>query len=248
MLRLIVNQKDDLAWRSILEVRNNNFGATSFQAVYEIARREGIRFTVALESIAKDPTLIGPKGKIVKTELEAIGEKIKGYGPAPEDEKIVEWLRHVAESEISDADLRNDVLKLFEGPENAACRSLDELLKSATVSLGQKEQDVAPNVASIMTMHQAKGLTAKAVVVAAAEDEYIPGRASGRFVDDERRLLYVSLTRACHYLFVTFANHRGGQQKFTGRTSGDSARHLTSFLSGRPVKPKPGDSFTSGLK
>jgi DNA helicase-2/ATP-dependent DNA helicase PcrA len=101
-----------------------------------------------------------------------------------------------------------------------------------------------------MTMHQAKGLTAKAVIVAAAEDEYIPGRAVGRQVEDERRLLYVSLTRACHYLFVTYANKRGGQQRYTGRNSerGDTARHLTTFLSGGPVKPKSGDTFTSALK
>ncbi len=265
LLRLIVNQEDDLAWRSILQVRKNGLGETTFRAVYEIARREGKRFTAALELVGNDPSLIGPKGKIVKTELEAINEKIKHYGstaptedkPADKSasadeksasEKLLEWLRQAAKSEISDTELREDVLGIFERSENAACHSLDELLKSATVSLGRMEQEVPENVASIMTMHQAKGLTAKAVIVAAAEDEYIPGRATGRFVDDERRLLYVSLTRACHHLFVTFTNHRSGQQKFTGRTSGDAARHLTSFLSGGPVKPKPGDSFASGLK
>jgi DNA helicase-2/ATP-dependent DNA helicase PcrA len=154
----------------------------------------------------------------------------------------------LAEAEISDTELRGDVLKIFVRPENAGCRSLDELLKSATVSLGGKEQEVPEKVASIMTMHQAKGLTAKAVVVAAAEDEYIPGRATGRRVEDERRLFYVSLTRARHYVFVTYANRRGGQQRYSGRTSGDTARHLTTFLSGGPVRPKSGDTFVSSLK
>lgn len=247
LLRLIANGKDDLAWRSILGVRKNNLGDVTFRAVCEIARREGIRFTAALNLLRNDTALVGPKGKVIKSEIDTILEKIEGYGPAPTEE-ITEWLQQLAEAEISDTELRGDVLKIFVRPENAGCRSLDELLKSATVSLGGKEQEVPEKVASIMTMHQAKGLTAKAVIVAAAEDEYIPGRATGRWVEDERRLLYVSLTRACHYVFVTYANQRGGQQRYSGRTSGDTARHLTTFLSGGPVKPKPGDTFTSGLK
>ena len=55
----------------------------------------------------------------------------------------------------------------------------------------------------IMTMHQAKGLSADAVFVVAAEDEYIPGRAAGDALGDEGRLLYVSATRARHYLYFT---------------------------------------------
>lgn len=249
LLRLIANQKDDLAWRSILQVRNNKLGGESFHAVYEVARREGTRFTAALEKVERDPSLIGPKGKIVKSELGAIKDKIKGYSPVPPDE-LMKWLQGVAGAEIADETIRTDVLKIFDKPENAGCKSLDELLKAATVSLGQAEQDVPENLAAIMTMHQAKGLTAKAVIVAAAEEEYIPGRAMGRQVEDERRLLYVSLTRACHYLFVTYANNRTGQQRYTGKNSetGETARHLTTFLSGGPIKPKSGNAFTSSLK
>ena len=48
-----------------------------------------------------------------------------------------------------------------------------------------------------MTMHKAKGLTAKAVIVMSAEDEPIPGNEVGGLrLEDERRLLYVSLSRA----------------------------------------------------
>jgi DNA helicase-2/ATP-dependent DNA helicase PcrA len=247
LLRLIANNDDDLAWRSILGVRKNNVGATTFRAIYEIARREGIRFAAALEMVRRNPSLIGAKGKTVQSEVETIRKKVAGSGPPPKD-KVEEWVSQLAQSEISDPDFRADVLKIFDRADSPRCHSLDELLKSATVTLGEKEQDVSEGIASIMTMHQAKGLTAKAVIVAAAEDEYIPGRANGRAIDDERRLLYVSLTRACHYLFVTFANNRRGPQKYTGRTTGDAARHLTSFLSGGPVKPIAGDAFTSGLR
>jgi superfamily I DNA/RNA helicase len=64
-----------------------------------------------------------------------------------------------------------------------------------------------------MTMHKAKGLSASAVFVVGVEDEYIPGRGE---VDEERRLLYVSLTRARKYLFITYCKNRVGQQRHSG--------------------------------
>jgi superfamily I DNA/RNA helicase len=80
-----------------------------------------------------------------------------------------------------------------------------------------------------MTMHSAKGLTAEAVIVAACEDELIPGAGlTQREFDDQRRLLYVSLTRAQHHLFVTFAARRVGQQSH--RLQVPPQRTLTQFL------------------
>ena len=99
-----------------------------------------------------------------------------------------------------------------------------------------------------MTMHKAKGLTASAVIIVAAEDEYIPGRQLGEKEGDERRLLYVSLSRARHFLAVTYCERRTGQQRHTGRTSGQSRRTLTRFLRDAPVAPIDGASFIKRLE
>ena len=95
----------------------------------------------------------------------------------------------------------------------------------------------------LLTMHRAKGLTAEAVIVAATEDQYIPGRAQGDEVDDERRLLYVSLTRAKHHLFITYCDRRTGQQIHTGRDSGNTSRSLSQFLADCPHTPQDGREF-----
>ena len=94
-------------------------------------------------------------------------------------------------------------------------------------------------------MHRAKGLTAEAVIVVATEDQYIPGVAKGEEIGDERRLLYVSLTRARHHLFITYCDKRIGEQSHTGRDSGKVARSLTRFLVDCPYTPKDGRSFVS---
>jgi DNA helicase-2/ATP-dependent DNA helicase PcrA len=96
-------------------------------------------------------------------------------------------------------------------------------------------------------MHQAKGLTADATIVLAAEDEYIPGRAAGGAIDDERRLLYVSLTRARHYLFMTHCRRRTGPQRHSGSTSGKEDRNLTRFLRGGPIESRDGREYVQHL-
>jgi len=248
LLRLIARKSDHLAWRSILEVRKNGLGEATFAAIYEIARQQSVPFFEALKKIAGKPSLIGTKGVTVRAEVEKIRSKIKQYGSPPEED-LFNWLGHIASEEISEKQSRKDILEIFKkAAKGSDIEGLEDLIRAVTVSLGDKEQDLRENVISVMTMHQAKGLTATAVVVAATEDEYIPGRASGRFVDDERRLLYVSLTRARHHLFVTYANRRAGQQRYSGRTSGHPARHFTRFLSGGPIQPGQGESFVSSLK
>ena len=125
--------------------------------------------------------------------------------------------------------------------------SIEELVRAIEVSRQDIEQEVEEGTVNILTMHKAKGLTAEAVIIVAAEDEYLPGRAEGDAIGDERRLLYVSLTRAMHHLFITYCTNRTGQQRHTGRTSGRTARTLTRFLQDAPVGPHPGNPFVQQL-
>jgi DNA helicase-2/ATP-dependent DNA helicase PcrA len=100
---------------------------------------------------------------------------------------------------------------------------------------------------NILTMHKAKGLTAQAVVIVGADDELIPGKVdSEQELGDERRLLYVSLTRARHQLFVTYARTRRDQQAYYGRSS-QGYRQLTEFLRDGPIQPEDGIAFVRAL-
>jgi superfamily I DNA/RNA helicase len=94
------------------------------------------------------------------------------------------------------------------------------------------EQETIPDAVNILTMHQAKGLTFDVCFIVGAEDEFIPGRNDGEFIGDERRLLYVSMTRAKHQLCITYCVKRTGRQKYAGRVpqGGQERRRLTRFL------------------
>jgi DNA helicase-2/ATP-dependent DNA helicase PcrA len=127
-------------------------------------------------------------------------------------------------------------------------KSLYELLRSLQVSLGKNEQEAAEDEVRLMTMHQAKGLTAKAVIIAGTEDEFIPGRSVGTpLEDDERRLLYVSLTRAQQFLFITHCDRRLDEQRWMGREPGKLVRRLTRFLADGSVPSQDGEALLAGL-
>jgi superfamily I DNA/RNA helicase len=73
-----------------------------------------------------------------------------------------------------------------------------------------------PDHVTITTMHGAKGLSADIVFVLQAEDEAMPGDATGVAYDESRRLLYVSLTRARRKLFIGACERRTGPHRFIG--------------------------------
>ena len=70
-----------------------------------------------------------------------------------------------------------------------------------------------------MTMHGSKGLEFDAVFIIRAADNVIPGRAQKQAdIEEERRLLYVSMTRARDALTITCAR-KYGLSKWARQTS-----------------------------
>jgi superfamily I DNA/RNA helicase len=161
---------------------------------------------------------------------------------------LMQVCRSAAEVIVADPLERDSLLNEFaKAAEAFNATSVEKLLRATEVTSEDIEQELEEGKVNILTMHKAKGLTAEAVIVVAAEDEYIPGRAVGDDIDDERRLLYVSLTRAKHHLFVTYCDRRTGRQRHTGRDGGRTARSLTRFLRDGPLTPHDGQTFINNL-
>ena len=70
----------------------------------------------------------------------------------------------------------------------------------------EKEED--RNKVSIMTIHSAKGLEFKHLVIAGVEEELFPSQMSTdnpKDLEEERRLFYVALTRAEKTAVISYA-------------------------------------------
>jgi len=180
-------------------------------------------------------------------EIEAIvSEHALGCGAS---EDIMALLARIAESTVEDDGSRNEIIEcLRDLVDVSEAKSVTELLAAIATSLGDKEQEIDKASVNILTMHRAKGLTADTVFIVGAEDEYLPGDQLGEEKEgDERRLLYVSLTRARHRLFITYCARRMGRQRYTGRSSGQLRRTLSRFLQHAPLRSENGRAYSRGL-
>ena len=90
----------------------------------------------------------------------------------------------------------------------------------------------------IMSMASAKGLTVEATIVAAGENEVIP--RPGADVHEERRLLYVALTRARKVVYATSAPRRTGPSARAGGGRPVTRRSYSDLLQGGPVPSQDG--------
>jgi len=95
-----------------------------------------------------------------------------------------------------------------------------------------RDTDIAlePQKIALLTLHASKGLEFPLVFIAGCEDGVLPLRLPGippASVEEERRLLYVGMTRAKHRLVLTCARTRN----ILGRTVENGA---CPFLSGLP--------------
>lgn len=75
---------------------------------------------------------------------------------------------------------------------------------------GEEEKDTGDGAIWLTTLHGSKGLEFPAVFIAGAEDGIIPFLRDGTVesVEEERRLLYVGMTRAKRFLTITWRSHR----------------------------------------
>jgi len=254
-MRLAVSPEDNFAWRTLLQVWCNGIGGGATGCIYELARANGNTFAQTIFEARADNEILpssyrGRLAGAIDDILSKVAELFPG-NPRQEYKKSDELMTLVsaaAESLIKDASIRNPVLnELRYVAESSNIKSFESFVRATEVASEDLEQEIEKGKVNILTMHRAKGLTAKAVIIAAAEDQYIPGRARGNEIDDERRLLYVSLTRAKHHLFITYCDNRTGPQKYTGRDTGKTPRSLSRFLIDCPHDPENGVDYIKNL-
>ena len=228
IIRLLVDETDCLAWRTLLQIGQNGLGDECIKNLENYAQSKGIRFSEAIQKIAGNPNELQRFGQKISnfvSETKAIIEELKAI------ENPADVINSLVDKFITASEVKEQVKKYFVGIlENQEKTDLENLIKVVSISSDFIEQETKENAVNILTMHQAKGLTFDVCFIVGAEDEFIPGRNTGDKEGDERRLLYVSMTRARHKLFISYCNKRTGQQRHSGSNSGTEKRTLTRFL------------------
>ncbi len=89
--------------------------------------------------------------------------------------------------------------------------SLAEFMNHAALESGERQADTNADAVHLMTVHAAKGLEFHSVFIGGLEEGLFPHQNSRNAEDglaEERRLMYVAITRARRRLYLSFAQRR----------------------------------------
>ena len=109
-------------------------------------------------------------------------------------------------------ELLNGIKDFTDNQEGTGEMTLADYLQEVTLMTdADLEKEGDRNKVSIMTIHSAKGLEFKHLVIAGVEEELFPSQMSidnPKDLEEERRLFYVALTRAEKSAMITYASVR----------------------------------------
>ncbi len=243
LLRLSLDIADDLAWRTAFETGALGVGGATIAALHQMAvSTAGMSFAGAVAAVEADPASLGRPGSLVARVATKIRDRLRALaGATPIETSTVAEILDAAATLLEPTIELETALSELQGWATVwSPDSLTDFLNALALRAEEEESLVTTSV-NIMTAHKAKGLDACVVIVAAAEEELFPGRGH---VDEERRLFYVSLTRAKHALFVTFARRRTGPQARAGVRARTHQR--TKYLDGTGLVSRAGLTFVNG--
>lgn len=251
ILRLAKDPNDSLAIRTVIQL-TDGIGPGTLEKIYTVARGDSEPYAAAVRRIVEEPSLVGSKGPaVVQTcrrawDMAAEIARELAENDDPSTDFLLERIDAIAGVVGSDSDELEELTQYFEDAARGfGATDLNALFQALQMAGDDVEQVIQRGKVNILTMHKAKGLTAKVVFVVGCDDRIIPGRNEDEpELGDERRLLYVSLTRAMHYLFSTYCTSRDGQQSHSGR-QGTGPRRLTQFLQDAPVTPVDGRDYAA---
>ncbi len=243
LLRLAIDNNDSLAWASLLKI-HDGVGDTFFKYLYEYAQRMRTTFASALLTLHRDNFPEGPRSSASASKrITAILEWL-GDVALPQDSQDENWGQWIVDFVQADAFVPNpsaDFQKLLQDLDTEDNK--DKSLHSFIAQIEPRGKDLAQarsDGVRIMTMGGSKGLTVRATILVGVDDGLIPRPNSN--LAEERRVLYVAMTRSTEYLYCTWANKRYGPQARAG-SGAQQARQFCHFLRGGPIDSQNGQHF-----
>ena len=205
LLRVIANPLDDIAWMRFLTLWNGvgDVGASKLaqQLVVEPDIEKIIEKLEKFGRIPDNTLLIMKQMSVLKTEVEAC---VKLGVEAILNQLEENYAKKDWHKRIGDFDL----VKQLASKHSQLSEFLEEYVLDP-VSISEIERQSQDDVVTLITIHSAKGTEQKVCYVAnVSAGQYPHARAQGHFdeVEEERRVLYVAMTRAKNELILTKQN------------------------------------------
>ncbi|MGC1616314.1 MAG: UvrD-helicase domain-containing protein [Candidatus Acidiferrum sp.] len=217
-VRLAMHPEDDISLLRVLNVPPRGIGKTTVDSLRETARVEGSPLWTGIEKFVS-----AAAGGRAVTPLRSFQELIAGLQEALAKKEPAEFLRSVLEESgymdmLKDRNTPEDVARLenLEELTRAVAESMEagesftDFLDAAALVSDADSFEGKPGV-TLITLHSTKGLEFDHVFLTGMEEGICPhGRSLNeeKGIEEERRLVYVGMTRARTSLTLTRAVYR----------------------------------------
>lgn len=230
--RILVNADDDEALRRIINFPARGIGATTLIKISQFAAEKQISLWQAIHSSASSLSIAPAAAKRVAEfvkiveQLQQVAMRESAYAVA---QKLFALINITAEYQpASDPEMAtrlenldemlNSMQEFVERKEEEDALQeiylenyLQEVSLLTSVDAVETVEGQQDNQVSLMTIHMAKGLEFPVVFVVGLEENLFPGPLSAGSLsqlEEERRLLYVAITRAEQHCYLTHAQSR----------------------------------------
>ena len=258
-MRLIANANDDTALLRVINFPARGIGARSLEQLQEAARAENCSlWQAAINKVGHGKA--GGKGiegfvalirqmvdeayGISLAELAELATTLSGLKAHYQNEKE-------GEDRIANLDELVTAAVAFTNQDFGNHNNVDgeteqdlltQFLSHASLEAGEHQADVGREALQLMTVHASKGLEFKVVFISGLEEGLCPHEQStyeANGLEEERRLMYVAVTRARQRLYLSHAQSRmlHGQVRYgiPSRFLDEIPDELLKHLNSKPV-------------
>ena len=263
--RVVVNPDDEEALRRIINYPARGIGDTTFAKIVDTASTHG----VSLWKVIQQPIVFGLQfSKGTQTKIDGFKTLVEGWSQRLASEDAYE----LGHSIIMESGISKDIYSSTNPEDLSRQENLEEFLggmqdfvenrkeedREKEIGLSDFLQEVAlltdldsdgdadqPKV-TLMTIHSAKGLEFPTVFVVGLEENIFPSPMcvnSVRELEEERRLLYVAITRAEKHCILTCAQNRFRY----GRMESDTPSRFIKDIDSNLLRVEGGRSSQAGM-
>lgn len=224
-LKLLSNPKDDEAAIRMLGFPKKGIGDVALASILEIAEIQGCSIMDVIMHPEYSQGVLGKKLEQVRLLFEDLQAKKEVLPLYELTEYVINRVgikeaigKKTEEDENRQLNVDDFLLSVKEYSDSNTTADLEEFLQGITLMRDIDSMNDEDDYASVITVHAAKGLEFKVVFIVGLNDGLFPlARAitspNANDLEEERRLMYVAITRAKERLYLTRARTRFSFEK-----------------------------------
>jgi DNA helicase-2/ATP-dependent DNA helicase PcrA len=248
LARLVVDKNDSLAWWTMLHL-TRGIGPAVRDHFYDAAVGANHRFVDQLLQghAAGYPTLSAGQAQRVRDVVQPTLELIEQVDIHAADLGAGGWGAWLSKQAPTFGGCEDRFSTLLTDIDSVVDREegLGRFLSQVQPVGKDLRSGRAAGAVRLMSMASSKGLTVRAAIVVGVEQGVVP-LPTGH-PDEERRLLYVAMTRSTEYLFLTWSGRRLGPTARTGGPNVGAGRNRSTLLTHGPVPSQDGNPYLTSI-